>query len=219
MLARTRIVVFVSLTVAVALLGVTTVAAVGGEPSDIESDSVRQSAGPVNVTLADHTTTGENVTVSSVTLPDGGVVVVQSGSAGSPDGVIGRSNPLPPGEHRNVTISLDSQLTVQSSNDTQRTVWAIAESGGKDAIDSATVTITPPDIVFPGQSNPATDLDADLRLEDVDGDGVGTVSDVLVYYENRRSERVRSNPALFDFDGDGASGTVFDALALFEEVA
>jgi hypothetical protein len=65
-------------------------------------------------------------------------------------------------------------------------------------------------------AGPPTDPDGDGRYEDVDGDGVADVADVLHYYEHRRSAVVQAAPACFDFDGDGVAGTVSDALALYE---
>lgn len=78
-----------------------------------------------------------------------------------------------------------------------------------------TVTRPAPPVVA---TDPPTDPDGDGLLEDVDGDGSGDVFDVLAYYNHRDSDVIRTNPARFDFDGDGAAGTVFDALALYEEL-
>ena len=61
-------------------------------------------------------------------------------------------------------------------------------------------------------------LDDDPLLEDVDGDGDGDLFDALHYYDNRNSAVVQNNPDLFDFDGDGDAGDLFDALELFEQV-
>ena len=65
---------------------------------------------------------------------------------------------------------------------------------------------------------PAQNLDDDPLLEDVNGDGVGNVFDALTYYRNRDSDAISQNPALFDFDGDGEAGTIFDAISLYEQL-
>ena len=72
--------------------------------------------------------------------------------------------------------------------------------------------------VVPGQGAPATDLDGDGRLEDVTGDGRGSIFDAVAYYNNRNSAVITDNPALFDYDGDGTPGTIFDAVALYNEL-
>lgn len=77
----------------------------------------------------------------------------------------------------------------------------------------------PPELTLPGQRAPATDLDDDGRLEDVNGDGEGNVFDAITYYNNRDSTVVTNNPDQFDFDGQSPSGTVFDALALYNELS
>lgn len=68
-----------------------------------------QQAGNAAVTFTDQTTAGSTVTVDSVTLPDGGFVVVHDSSL--PDGnvvgsVIGVSGYLGPGTHDDVTVTL-----------------------------------------------------------------------------------------------------------------
>jgi PKD repeat protein len=75
-------------------------------------------------------------------------------------------------------------------------------------------SVSPPVV---GERDP-TSLDDDPTLEDVDGDGTGDVTDVMAYYQQRRSDVVRDNPGRFDFDGDGVSGTVFDAVKLYREL-
>lgn len=71
---------------------------------------------------------------------------------------------------------------------------------------------------LPGGDGPPGNVDADPLLEDVDGDGNTDVFDVLTYYDNRQTDAVRNNTAAFDFDGDGQAGTVFDSIALYEEI-
>ena len=62
--------------------------------------------------------------------------------------------------------------------------------------------------------DPATDTDGDGVLEDVNGDGEFTVTDVQALFANRNSDAVQNNPELFDFNGDG-SFSVSDVQALF----
>jgi len=66
--------------------------------------------------------------------------------------------------------------------------------------------------------DPPTDLDGDSLYEDVDGDGEGTIFDVLRYFENRNRSVIESNPVRFDFDSDGTSGTLSDVLELFRQI-
>ena len=72
---------------------------------------------------------------------------------------------------------------------------------------------------FEGASGPPANVDDDPLLEDVDGDGQTGLFDALTYYNNRRSPTIRERPDRFDFDGDGESGTLFDALALYNEIS
>jgi arabinogalactan oligomer/maltooligosaccharide transport system substrate-binding protein len=66
---------------------------------------------------------------------------------------------------------------------------------------------------------PAQDPDGDDLYEDIDGDGETTVFDAISYFEHRDSNTIQNNPDAFDFDGDGESGTVFDALELYNELS
>ena len=52
---------------------------------------------------------------------------------------------------------------------------------------------------------------------DLNADGQTTVEGALWYYQYSESDAIRDNPELFDLDGDGVSGTVFDVVALFEQ--
>jgi hypothetical protein len=65
---------------------------------------------------------------------------------------------------------------------------------------------------------PATDTDGDGQLEDVDGDGRANIFDAITYYNAQDSPEITNNPALFDFDGDGTAGTIFDAIALYNDI-
>jgi hypothetical protein len=72
---------------------------------------------------------------------------------------------------------------------------------------------------FDGASGPAASLDDDPLLEDVDGNDETNIFDAITYYNERDSAAMDAYPNLFDFDGDGTAGTVFDAIALYNEVA
>ena len=100
-----------------------------------------------------------------------------------------------------------------------------ADGGARiDAVErSATVTVTADDgtgdmPTVPDQLGPAGNLDSDQRLEDITGDGRGNLFDALAYYNQADSPAIRDNPVRFDFDGDGTAGTVFDAIALYQEL-
>jgi carbohydrate-binding DOMON domain-containing protein len=69
-----------------------------------------------------------------------------------------------------------------------------------------------------GGGQPARDPDLDGLYEDIDGDGEQGLFDVLEYYNARDSPAVQDNPALFNFDGEGEPGTLFDALELYNDI-
>ena len=85
-----------------------------------------------------------------------------------------------------------------------------------DADASTTVTFSIADWDFGGE--PA-DPDSDGRLEDVDGNGDTDLFDVLEYFNNGESDLIQTNVDAFDFDDDGDAGDLFDALALWNEIA
>jgi hypothetical protein len=63
---------------------------------------------------------------------------------------------------------------------------------------------------------PAQDLDGDGHREDVNGDGVLTLSDAQLLFEARNDPLVTEYGHLFDFDDDGTGVTLADIEALFE---
>lgn len=96
----------------------------------------------------------------------------------------------------------------------------VTDDAGNSDTDATTVDVTDSaPSALPGASGPPTNVDTDDLLEDVDGDGKADVFDVLTYHDTRNSDTIRDNPGAFDFDGDGVSGTVFDALKLYEEIS
>jgi len=65
--------------------------------------------------------------------------------------------------------------------------------------------------------SPATNVDDDPYLEDVDGDGQFTIGDVQIFFQNRDADVVQDNAELFDFSGtDPDEVTIADVQALFQ---
>ena len=91
--------------------------------------------------------------------------------------------------------------------------------GGSAVTDAASITVEEDDNPSVGGNPPAQNVDNDPLLEDVNGDGQTGLFDALDYYNNRNSDAIQNNPTQFDFDGDGNVGTLFDALALYNEVS
>jgi hypothetical protein len=83
---------------------------------------------------------------------------------------------------------------------------------------TATIAISgnsgsPPPVVG---TSPPTNTDGDAALEDVNGDGTLSVTDVQALFANLDSDAVQDNPSAFDYNGDG-SVSVSDVQALFVE--
>ena len=119
--------------------------------------------GPADISAADQSGDGTEVTVASVTLPADGFVVVHADADGAPGPVIGHSELLPEGESTDVVVTLDEPLS-----DTA-TVWPMAhiDTNGNGAYDFA-----PPDVTDDG---PATFEDGEVAVlpieVSVDGGG------------------------------------------------
>lgn len=71
---------------------------------------------------------------------------------------------------------------------------------------------------LPNAAGPAGNLDDDPLLEDVNGDGDGNIFDALSYYNNRNTDAIQNNPTRFNFDGNEPTGTIFDALELYNKL-
>ena len=99
----------------------------------------------------------------------------------------------------------------------------VTDAAGNAATDTVTVTVEeaaePAFPALPGQSNPAEDIDSDGKFEDVNGDGSADLFDALDYYNNGDSDLIQNNVSVFDFDGDGDAGDLFDALARWNEIS
>ncbi len=134
------------------LAGVT--AAETGTPSELA-----QQADAASVTFENQTTGGDEVTVDSVTLPEGGYVTIHGPSLADGDtlgSVAGTSAYLEPGTHENVTVTLTDPVSEGSytamahrETDGDRTYEFVASNGQNDGpytandgavVDSATVT-------------------------------------------------------------------------------
>jgi hypothetical protein len=90
----------------------------------------------------------------------------------------------------------------------------VTDEAGDVLGDHAVVSLTSAPTV---DGRTPTSVDGDPMLEDIDGDGEVTLFDAMSYYNNRNSAVIQNNPGLFDFDGDGESGTLFDAIALYDD--
>jgi len=116
----------------------------------------------VAVTFTNQTSNGTSVTIGSVTLPDGGVVIVQIDDGNGPGKFFGRSPALPPGTSTGVTVPLDVPI-----NGTQ-TVWAIAESEDEEMLDSAVVNSSRESPFICDYINPQDRIDLPGVLDGVD---------------------------------------------------
>ena len=81
----------------------------------------------------------------------------------------------------------------------------VSNSNGKDS-KLATITVLAQPVllpVFPGYTNPATDLDQDGIYEDINGNGILDFDDVVAYYDNM--EWIEENLPLefFDYNRNG----------------
>lgn len=108
--------------------------AVGRDVSDATASPPAQANQTANVTIANQTTSGEQVRIASVTVPDGGFVVVHDARLleGNVLGSIaGVSAYLEPGTHANVTIPVTAPL-----NRSQRVIAiAYRDSNGNETFE------------------------------------------------------------------------------------
>lgn len=110
---RSTTVLFASLLAALALTG-----------------AVAGAAGSAAITYDDQHSEGDSVTVQSVTVPDGGFVLVYNEDSQ----LVGHSAYLEAGNHTNVTVTLDRPL-----NESQVTVAEVHRDDGDQAFDNASV--------------------------------------------------------------------------------
>jgi PGF-CTERM protein len=78
--------------------------------NDTATGTVTYEYNDASVAFANQSTTGETVTVSSVTLSEAGFVAVQNASGARTDEIRGHSSYLPAGTHEDVTVRLDTPL-------------------------------------------------------------------------------------------------------------
>ena len=110
----------------------------------------------------------------------------------------------------------ETNLTIErvAVNDGENEPYSVSSTAdGKVVVSQGSTAPT-----VPGGVGPATDTDGDGQLEDVDGDGRANIFDAITYYNAQDSAAIVDNPALFDFDGDGTAGTIFDAIALYNDI-
>lgn len=116
-----------SLIAAIALLvaacggGDTTTQTTGAEPTTTAAPTTTVAAtttdpdgpptGPADIAFEGQMSDGTSITVSSVTLPTDGYVVVHADADGTPGAVIGHSELLPEGTSTDVTVTFDDPLT------------------------------------------------------------------------------------------------------------
>ena len=84
--------------------------------------------------------------------------------------------------------------------------------GTNSKLGTITVLAVP---VFPGYTNPPTDLNNDGLYEDVNGDGMLDFNDVVAYYDNINWIKENALVAFFDFNNDSLID-VYDIVILYE---
>ncbi|ELZ21625.1 DUF7282 domain-containing protein [Natrinema limicola] len=125
-------------------------------------ETIDRLEGTASIDFPDQESTGEQVTIANVSLSEGGFVAVYDGLAvdADPDGVVGVSEYLEPGDHQNVTIDLDEPLAASGAlvavphhdtNDDETFQYVDSEGeedvpyvtgAGAPVIDGAFVTVT-----------------------------------------------------------------------------
>ena len=130
----------------------------GVTAAETSTDTQPQQANGASVSFENVTTGGDTVTVSSVTLPDGGYVTIHDDTLSNDTlgSVAGTSAYLGPGTHENVTVTLTDPVDTgtytamaHQETDGDRTYEFVASNGTTDGpytvdeeivLDSATVT-------------------------------------------------------------------------------
>lgn len=113
------------------------------------------------------------------------------------------------------TANTDGETTIPIPADAGGGNWSIqVRTAGFEPVSVQTQVL-----VVGDSARHATDVDPrSLGYEDVNGDESVDLLDVETYLRYRDSRVVQTNPDVFDYNDDGQSGTVFDALALFVRV-
>ena len=168
----------------------------------------RRPASAVNITLSTtNVTVSESVTVSVASAETGDAIEGHSVSLYTERGAYNGST----------KTRSDGQATLTVPANATPGNWTVELSGHRYETVERALTVraweTPTVLDEPSQT-----VDADALLEDVDGDGQVAYWDAITYYEHRNTDAIQDHPEHFDFDGDGVTGTVFDALALYEKI-
>lgn len=194
--------------------------------NDTATGTVTYEYNDASVAFADQSTTGETVTLSSVTLSEAGFVAVQNASGARPDEIRGHSAYLPAGTHEDVTVRLDTpverdrELVAQAytdANANRRFEYDV--SGGEEDLpyrtrdgnlmgtDTAQVThttddgggdATPTASPTPTPTDTPTPGDGDDGSDDGGDDGTATAS---------------PTPTATPIPGDGGDGSGDDGTA------
>ncbi|MDJ1433532.1 hypothetical protein [Halostagnicola sp. A-GB9-2] len=147
-------------------------------------EEIDELEGEASISLADQESAGENVTVDSVSLSEGGFVAVYDGvDVGvDPAGVIGHSEYLESGNYEDIQIDLDEPLEESGPivaavhhDTTDDQTFQYVDSGGEDdepyvtqggtpVLDSAFVTVE-------DEPDPPAEPEATLSVTDQEGDG------------------------------------------------
>ncbi|SDC08153.1 CARDB domain-containing protein [Natrinema hispanicum] len=144
-------------------------------------ETIDRLEGTASIDFPDQESTGEQVTIANVSLSEGGFVAVYDSADTDPDGVVGVSDYLEPGDHQNVTIDLDEPLAASGTlvavphhdtNDDETFQYVDADGevdvpyvtgAGAPVSDSAVVTLT--------DDTDADETDATLSVSDQEGSG------------------------------------------------
>jgi hypothetical protein len=127
-----------------------------------------------------------------------------------------------------------AEKLVVNDNAGSTVVFAVETPDGTVALDSVDLgtagEVVEVSLTFPGgtfaeidvngDGNLAKDTTGNGLLNDVDGDGSFDIFDVQTLFNELGSDRVQSNPAAFNFNGDEDPGgvTIFDVQGLFNRL-
>lgn len=157
--------------------------------------------------------------ISDVSLakgPESGVDIADDGSSATID-VDLETDPFEAGDNTVATVTLGG--TNPGSTTFGFDSVSVTGSGGTEqqiaATDGCSVTVSgsegPPPV---GGGQPPQDLNGDGLYRDIDGDGELSSDDLILFYEEFRSDEVQENSQYFDFNQDGEV-TLTDVYVLF----
>ncbi|SFS71038.1 DUF7282 domain-containing protein [Halostagnicola kamekurae] len=180
-------------------------------------ETIDELEGDASISVDDQNSTGENVTVDSVSLSEGGFVAIYDGvDVGlDPDAVIGNSGYLESGDHEDVEIELDEPLSEDGPivaavhhDTTDDESFEYVESDGADdepyvtqgglpVLDSAFITLED------DEPEPPNEPEASLSVSDQTGNG----STLLVDEANASVEYAIAA----EYDGEAVESDAFEA--------